>query len=332
VPTGGRFTAVNRPAASGLGLADPDEPNVLGDRDVLAEAEKWGRCYARRFGLDSADVTSEALARFYAQRAKLVATVRSGLVLNERAYLNSLARNVALEMCGFDRNCTRQAYRRYEALCDLRVQETGARLTASEEDEIAAQVIAAQPPKRRAPVGFHRKTHVVSLADEATSNAVEVKRLGGPSDGRSLVEDVLDDIVEGSAEVETAAEATVALVESLVESGERSRARRLAWDALADLERVSVRVAPSSVTESRAAAVRRVVRAGGGMAVLARHYARGLVETSEQVDAIFAPYGELNDEERDEVVALLCSHARLADDIWDSALRAATVQRSRESA
>lgn len=328
MPTGGRFTAVNRPAASGLGLADPDEPDVLGDRDVLAEAEKWGRCYARRFGLDSADVTSEALARFYAQRAKLVAKARSGLVLNERAYLNSLARNVALEMCGFDRNCTRQAHRRYEALCDLRMQETGTRLTAAEEDEIAAQVIAAQPPKRRAPVGFHRKTRVVSLADEATSNAAETKRLEGHSVDGWPAEDGVEEATEAAA----AAEATVALVESLVENGDRARARRLAWDALADLEGVSTRVASSSVTEGRAAAVRRVVRASGGMAVLARRYERGLVETSEQVDAIFAPYGELDDEQRDEVVALLCSHARLADDIWDSALRAATVQRSRASA
>ncbi|MDA8317664.1 MAG: hypothetical protein M0010_21245 [Actinomycetota bacterium] len=315
MPTGGQFAPASRPEATGIQLS---EDRALSDEAVLAEATRWGQRYARRYGVEVAEVIGEAAVRFYEQRARRASTTAPAV--NEAGYLNTLARSIALEAIGADRSYVRQAWRRYQTRCDERMQELGRELSSAEEDELAASIVAAQEPRRRAPADFHRTRRVRSID-------APVHRPGSHDDPRSL-----DETLAGADDTEQLATAEVhrlgavgEAAEWLATSGDHAGARRLAWDALAELAGAPS-VKASSVTERRAASARRAVRGAGGAGAVAAAYTRGLAEP-EQADALFAPYGPISDEQRDAVADVLASRRHLADELWDMALRAATIQR-----
>ncbi|MHB1974098.1 MAG: hypothetical protein ACYCR4_07385 [Acidimicrobiales bacterium] len=313
VPAGGRFAQVNRPGSGTLGLTDVDDPTgVEGvtDAQILDTARRWSRRYAYKLGLEADDLEGDLLVRFYDQIAK-----HSELrFANVQAYINTLAHNIAIETLSGAHSYTRQAYRRYNQLCEAEMQRLNRELTPPEEDEIAAGVISAQPPGRRAPAKFHKRIYGYRHRPDGDSI---IKRPRG-------VEHLEDPYRPGdTGELDGPSQGVV----DLVARGERTVAVRRSWDALAGLRGSSVRVATSSVTERRAAAARRVVAGAGGMANLARRYASGLVEDQAEIDAMFTPYGELSDDEQEQAVAIFRSHPDLADNIWDAAMTAATKRR-----
>ena len=295
VPAGGQFAPTPRREATGVELTEDPSAEA-----VLAHARHWGTLFARRYGVDVTEVVGEAAVRFYERRASLGARVQR----NDAAYVRTLTRNIAIQALGADRSYVRQAWRSYQARCDAAMQRLGRELTSVEEDEIAASVIAAQEPRRRAPGDFHRKRQISSLdatperafdrAAPASSAAGELGALG-------------------------------AKVEQLAASGDRVEVRHLAWDALAELSGAP-RVEEGSVTERDAAASRRIVAAAGGAAALAGSHVAGTA-SPEHAAALFAPFGHLDDDAKAQVADVLCRHRRMADQLWDLALRAATKKR-----
>ena len=311
MPAGGQFAPTGRPEAVGIELVDDPGPGgtALDGEAVLAEATRWGTRYARRYGADAAEVIGEVAVRFYERRAR---TASGSPVRNDVAYLRTLARSIAIQAVGAERSYVRQAWRAYQGRCDEAMQRLGHGLSRAEEDEIAASVIAAQEPRRRAPAGFHRRRQEVSL--DAAAHRPAATSLVGPDDTEALATDqgrTLGPLGE--------------MAEQLGAAGDHAGARRLAWDAFAELVGAPA-VEASSVTEREAAAARKEAADAGGACALAEDHARGLA-TPAQVSALFAPFGELADDERDAVVAALRAQRRLADELWDLALRAATKKR-----
>lgn len=305
VPTGGQFAPTNRPEANG---------SQLSDELVLAAATKCGERYARRYGVEAADVIGETALRFYERRSR---RPESAPVLNDSGYVNTLARSIALEAIGADRSYVRQAWRKYQEICDAQMQELGRELTTRESDAIASSVIAAQEPRRRAPEGFHRQRKTTSL----DSPGHEM------SGGRTLAEDIADIEVPERSDAEKGRRLGPSgeLAEQLIASGDSAGARRLAWDAIAELAGAPKTV-KSLVTERQATALRHAVRSEGGAGAIAKLYRRGLAEESAS-EHLFAPFGAISSDERDAVVEVLVGREHLADDLWDLALRASTTQR-----
>jgi hypothetical protein len=319
VPAGGRFAQVNRPGAGTLGLTDVDDSTSaeeVTDAQVLDTARHWSRRYASKFGIDANDLEGDLLVRFYDQIAK-----HSELrFANVHAYINTLANHIAIETLGGPSSCIRQANRQYNQLCAAEVQRLGRELTPSEETEIATGVISSRPPRRRPPVGFHKR--IIGYRNKADWDSP----VQSPRDVWHIRHiDLLEDryMPVNAGELDGPSEELV----GLVARGERTVAVRQAWDALARLRGSSVRVATSSLTEGQAAAARRVVAAAGGMASLAKRYTSGLIEEQAEIDAMFAPYGDLSDDEQEQVVAILRSRPDLADNIWGAAVTAATKRR-----
>lgn len=327
VPSGGQFAPTSRPEATGIDLRDDTAPEDSretegglegGAEAVLAEAKKWGTRYARRYGVDAEDVIGEAAARFYEQRARRASTGTP--LLNEAGYLNTLARSIALEAIGADHSYVRQAWRRYRSRCDEAMQELGRELRSDEEDAIASSIVATQEPRRRAPKDFHRTRRTVSL-DAPAHGAASGEGPTPLSDQLVGEPDAAQEAHERQRELGPIGDT----VHQLAASGDHAGARRQAWDAIAELAHAPA-VLRSSVTERRAASARRAVRGAGGAGAVAQAYARGLAEP-EQADALFAPFGPISDAQRDAVVAVLTTRRRLADELWDTAIRAATTQR-----
>lgn len=320
VPAGGQFAPTHRHEATGVTLSDgPDPGGGIPATVVLAEATTWGRRYARRYGADPEEVAGATAVAFYEQRARRRAAAKPAI--DDHAYLNTLARGIALQAIGADRNYVRQAWRRYRARCDEVMQELGRELTSSEEDEIAAAIVATQEPRRRAPVGFHRTRRVVSL-EAPTSGHDHDGDVASIAESLAAVGDTEASVLGRGDTLGPVAERA----EQLAQDGDHAAARRLAWDALAELSGAPS-VQPGSVTERNAAACRRLVRGVGGAGMIAAAYERGLAEP-RATEALFAPFGDLDDEGRDGIVATLSAHRHLADDLWDMALRAATTERA----
>lgn len=311
VPAGGQFAPIGRPEADGIELVDDPAPGntALDGEAVLAEATRWGTRYARRYGADAAEVIGEVAVRFYERRAR---TGSAAPVRNDVGYLRTLARSIAIQAVGAERSYVRQAWRAYQARCDEAMQRLGHGLTSAQEDEIAASVIAAQEPRRRAPAGFHRRRQAVSL--DAAAHRPVATSLAGP--------DATEALATGR---DRALGPLGEMAERLAAAGDHAGARRLAWDAFAELVGAPA-VEASCVTEREAAAARKAVADAGGAGALAEAHARGRT-TPAQVSALFAPFGELDDDERDAVVAALGARRQLADELWDLALRAATKRR-----
>ena len=321
MPTGGQFAPTHRPEATGVHLTEDPGPaqDGVAASTVLAEATAWGKRYAHRYGVEEAEVIGATALAFYEQRARRAAAGK--VPIKEGAYLNTLARNIALQAIGADRSYVRQAFRSYQQRCAESVQELGRELSQHEEDDIAAAIIAAQEPRRRAPADFHRRTRTVSLDTPNTSRPSQ----HGPTIAESLFGS--DELAERTDEPERHLGELGERAAQLVEMGNRAAAKRFAWDALAELSGAP-RVQPSAVTERHAARARQVINEAGGALAVARSYDRGLAEPPATT-ALFAPFGAIDDDGRDAVVATIRARPHLANELWDLALRSATVQREK---
>ena len=100
----------------------------------------------------------------------------------------------------------------------------------------------------------------------------------------------------------------------------RAAARDLAWAAFAETAGVPP-VVPSSMNAAARRDAAQVVTAGGGVLKACASWEHG--EETEAVRALFIPFGGLEPHERDDVVDLLRRHRDYAEDLWESACRAA---------
>jgi hypothetical protein len=297
VPAGGQFAPTRRPESS-LDLEDGDEILEAARRSV----SHWAR--SRRPTVDISDLTQEVCLSYVA------AMNRGGgeSVQNRRGYIHKIARQaVASHSFSGDRMIRseeREALAKLRSRVDAIQQELGRELTDAEVSAIADDVRAAQPPGRRARSGFERPVVRVHFDDWGSIPEPEAAIIAH------------SDFGEGS---------TGAHVERLAASSNRkdqSDARRMSWDALAELS--SAPPVRSGVSERQIANARRFVAAAGGVAAAIERWESGDTSATK---AIFAPFATETESGRAQVVALLRKYPAYTDDLWDAAARGATKRR-----
>ena len=211
----------------------------------------------------------------------------------------------------------RRAMRAFADLREDREEKLGRPLSQREENALAQEVRATWPDKRHRP----------------STNFLQRARLART--GKIYRED--GSIVEGinpweSSESHSAAPNTaVGQAEEAINARKTRLARRRAWDALAELreaegnERVPRVLAPTH--SSQAAAWCRATLddyPGGVMGAVDRW---NQAQEDEGTIALFAPFGDVDEDGRDSVCRMLSTHPELADDLWDSALTSSTKRR-----
>jgi hypothetical protein len=300
-PTGGQFAPSRRADAGSLDL---------GGRQATAafeQAQRSGSYFARRYGVDSDENTQDTLVAYLVASQRRVET--AGPIANLNGYIHSTARTMAQKaMSGAERSEVRSAMMEFTQMSADQSQQLGRVLTQGESDALAEDIRSRQKARRRAPEGFHRPVRVVPLSLDDHGDAVQ--------QDSSESDDDLDAFGEGSLGE---------LAERLCDSGKKSEARRIAWDALAEMSDAPM-VTHGSMTEAQSAKARRLVGEVGGPGAAAEEWNQGL-SRPETRDALFAPFGDPDDNGRDAVVEILTQHSAFADSLWEAAVLAATVQR-----
>lgn len=112
-------------------------------------------------------------------------------------------------------------------------------------------------------------------------------------------------------------------------------ARRHAWDALAKLREDDTggripRVLKDTHPSKAVAWARATIDSypGGVMGAVDRW---GQAVEDEGTIALFAPFGDIDEDGRDAVCAMLTEYPQIADELWNSALSASTVRRAHRS-
>lgn len=296
VPAGGQFAPTRRPESS-LDLEDGDEILEAARRSV----SHWAR--SRRTAVDISDLTQEVCLSYVTAMKR-----GGGSVQNRRGYIHRIARQaVASHSFSGDRMIRseeREALARLRSKVDAIQQELGRELTDAEVSAIADDVRAAQPPGRRARSGFERPVALAHFDDWGSI----------PEPEAAIV--AHSDFDEGS---------TGAQAERLAASSDRkdqSDARRMSWDALAELS--GAPPVRSGVSERQIANARRSVAAAGGVAAAIERWESGDTSATK---AVFAPFAIETESGRAQVVALLRKYPAYTDDLWDAAARGATKRR-----
>lgn len=235
---------------------------------------------------------------------------------SERAFLNLTTRNRANHY-GNDRRFGLRseefaARRQLRALADTFHADNGRRMTPNEYAAAAAEVRMSFPAGARPKDDFYREISQLSLN-------VTISDTGETTLGDTLIGDVNER--DSWDEQEDAA----ALALHTFENKQATKA-----DVTKDMWRIlSLRIdgAPQPVAESvdptAVKAYRRTVKAFGGAHKLGLAWLDG-ESTPEQDAALFAPFGDLDNKQRQAVVDVLDSSPQFADRIWQSGLAAAS--------
>lgn len=286
-----------------------EEPEVaLDPAATLTKVRQSARRESWRFSLDADEVAGDALAKIYAARGKLP-TIR-----NPDAYISKVVHNAALTTLATRRagaalsGQETKAYREYWLTCSQMEQRMSRHLTTYEEDAVANKL--REQYNRRIGKNFHRRLAPVlgvPVKESADNYMYHERRTFAPGSLADRVERIADNDVRQhniAAQLE---------------------ARALVWDALAE-GYAAPPVARASLAHQVVTDLRKQVSQAGGAMQVADGYAAGVVD-DETACALFAPFGEIDEEGRQGVVDMLRRYHDYADELWDAAAAAATVPR-----
>jgi hypothetical protein len=305
IPEGGQFQASVRPRPpdDALGGYFDDElfateapaPVDLDPAEVLDQARRSGRWWARRYGVDPDDLAGQVVEDY------LAASARHGpAVANPSGWLHRAARNRAShEATGTTNGADRAALGAYRE----RIAALGRSASRTEEDRIAEEIRASQPPRRRAREGFHRPAALVHLGDLDPS-ALGAARTTTIDDEATVDDDPFVETLEAMSPTE------------------RRLLRRSAWSLIAG-------DAPAPVARSlridQATTVRSAVARAGGVNAVVRRWYEGDA-TDAETEALFAPFGDLDNRGRAKVARALLDRPGSAAPLWDSTVSVATAR------
>ena len=321
MPTGGQFA----PTAHAESTATLERPGDDGPDAValFAQADTSARFWSRRYSVsDAEDVRQDVLVAYLsAQRNRAPAGEPNGELVrvgsgpsNREAYLHASARaasaramqQMATGVPGASREL--KALRELGSRRDRLAQQLGRMPSSAELDALAEEVRLSFPPRRRPPVGFHRRARRAAVS-------VDGDRLDVPEAPSATSRDFEIDSLAASIE------------RSAVDGGRPglAAARTRAYNALAEAAGAPP-AATGSLTEQKAAAARRVVGAAGGPSGALAAWRSAKVDP-EVVAALFSPFGSLDDAGRAAVGRVLEAHPAYTDDLWGSAIASATARR-----
>jgi len=324
VPSGGQFAAHGHTepdvALAGEPSAPTNDPPTTAE--LFEQAQRSGRFWSRRLGVDAEDLCQAAMLAYCEAKASHEekqgidsAAVPSGAAAeNPRGYIHGVSRNIASQMLnGKKRSEDHRAQVVFQEREAEAEQKLNRRLTGAEVDAIAAEISASMPPKRRPSAGFQRPRQVVPWDNLTRATQANMEH----SMSSSAVEVNEQEFTAGSAGEQA---------EKLVAQGGRSgfvKARRLAYDVMA--EKIGgPPVARGTVTEYSAQNSRMVLADAGGVREVVDAWRAGDA-TAEQEKALFVPFKvDGATSARKSVSATLVASGAYADDVWASAMTAAT--------
>jgi len=228
--------------------------------------------------------------------------------------------------------------RKAKAIYDVKVREEEDRLgrrTSGTERRAIAETIREQWPDQR-----HKPSkRFVELAE------IRVRSLDAPEGGHDSTTTLGDMVASQVASTDhdaidpgSRAGQVLALAEGeqYVEDSDgahiektgrrRAAARDMLWSAFEEMSGVPP-VKAGTVT-GNGDSVRAELAAAGGVAQACADWNRGL--DTPATDALFTPFGPLSADQRDDVVDLLSGQRAYAEDMWDSAVRAAVKASSKK--
>lgn len=322
----GQFATEQLDEALATELLDPSKTShadeAIDELDTLAlmaAARASVRTHAYRKGVrfvgedDMVQETIEAVLKNKANNERVVIT---------RPYVHTVGAGIVAQAArGRLRAEDRKAIGMYTAQVDDLELELDRRLTGAEKDQVAAKIREQWEDTRHRP-----SVDFVALAQ------VRVLSLSAPAgdrdgeNGHTLLDTVSDHTGHSTAmtpdddglSVDPDSPAAKVL------SGEQTsqvKNRNEVWEMYASLTGVPAAV-PGLLPSRRAMLARTQVAAGGGAAAAARTWQSG--ETTEATAALFAPFGELDEQGRDDVAGALIQRAPYAEEMFASAVWGAT--------
>lgn len=321
VPVGGQFAATAR-AEIGTCLLDPaaashaDEAIVeLSETELLAAARQSVRTHAFRQGVrfvGEDDMVQETIEKVLTYKKN------NGQVVVTRPYVHTVATGIVAQAA---RGRLRAEDRKAIGILNARVgqleEEMGRKLTSAEQDQLAAKIREDWPdPRHRPSVDFVALAQVRVLSLDATQ--------GSDDEGRTLAETLSE-----SGALATTLDADDLAVDpdtlaGQVLSGERSdkvRNRADAWDIYASMGGLPTAV-PKAVSPRHASAARVHIAQAGGVCAAARTWQQG--ESTPATEALFSPFGPLDEGGRDQVAEALLGRSAFAEELWGSAMAKAS--------
>lgn len=292
----------------GMKELDPDEMLQV----ALVSARHHSRVKGLRF-TDPRDIAQSTVETVLAARKR-----NPGQVVT-RAYVNQVTSgHVAIAL----RGSLRQEDHKAIGIYTHRLQELEAELgrkTSGEERKALAKDIRDN---------WHDQRHKPSedFVARAEMRIVSLDRTVG--DGEQTLGELIAER-HGTTDDDMAVDEESKLgraLQAATSEGTRGRgkaeARQLVWAAIAEHAGVADAV-PGSVTRSQAKVHREVMSQAGGVAQAVRDWNNGDDRTAA-CRSLFAPFGRLTADQKDELVEVFVAHSAYADDLYDAALKSAS--------
>lgn len=326
VPIGGQYATTARhepdvqldPARTSHADTAIDE---LTATELLAAARQSVRTHAFNKGVwfegedDMVQATVEAVLQY---------KHRNGQVVITRPYVHTVGAGIVAHAArGRLRAEDRKAIGIFNAKVSEMELELGRRLTSAEQDQVAAKIRADwHDPRHRPSVDFVALAQVRVLSLDAPAGS-------GEETDRTLA-DTLTEIGTLSTDFELDDRAvdpeTMAGQVLSGQRGDKRANRRDAWTILASLNGLPS-TQPGSIPPGRATAARAHVADAGGVCAAARTWLKG--ERSPATEALFGPFGDLDESGRDDVAQALLGQPAYAEELWASAMSSASKRRPR---
>ncbi|GEL48045.1 hypothetical protein CHO01_31610 [Cellulomonas hominis] len=316
-----------------------DEPEDLTPEQLAVQALMAARHHTRTRGLrftDPRDIAQSTMLTALEARAKNPDRVVTP------AYVHQIASgHVAIAL----RGAMRVEDRKAKGIYDVKVRELeeslGRKTTGHERAAIARRIRDTwgddQPDERkRATMKRHRPSERFVELSEMRVHSLDAPtgREGDGTLGDTISQSLRHAAVESEAiDPDSVAGAVLAQAEgqhysvdsrgraSVVQSArKKAAAKDRLWEAFTEMSGVPEVEAGSMGPSTRRDAAA-VMTAGGGVLAACRDWDNA--EETPAVRALFAPFGRISPDEKDEVVELLRRHSAYADDLWESACRAA---------
>lgn len=274
--------------------------------EVLDGVERAANMYAARRGQwnDRDDIVGDTIVDIIGQQK------RGTTHINDEAFKQYSTRAVSSRYMDPNVHHTALKARRiFNEKTEEFLQEHGRNMTRTERTELADSIRLSFPAGRRPTPGFETKEIAISLD----------MQLG--EDGSTTLGDLIA-AEEGGSDYATATTKAAAANDALEDensSFKAADARKNIWNLLAE---EGPKVAVKSLEDDRAH--RALVEQFGGAAAVARAWQEGETAEDDPVnDALFAPFGSLNEKQREQVTDVLTRNAAFAEKIWESAMTAA---------
>ena len=322
-PTGGQFATTTRTETDTV--LDPGDSSRADDAfieltgvEMVAAARQSVRTHAYRQNIrferedDMVQSTLEAVLRYKRNNGQIILT---------RPYIHTVGAGIVAQTA---RGRLRAEDRKAMGIFNRKVAELDAErgkpLTSIERDRVAARIRADwADPRHRPSVNFVTLAQVRVLSLDATIGSGDSDRTLGDT----LTETMTMDADDLSVEPDTLAGQVLS-----GERGNRAQNRADAWEIYASLAGLPAAV-PLQISLRHATQARGQVADGGGVCAAARTWLSG--ETSTATQALFSPFGALDESQRDDVTSALIGRAAYAEELWNSAMSTASRRVKRES-